>query len=455
MKDLRSENDTVDLQTRPDPLPAAEKTARPRALLPILVFLILYLGGGIYFSWIRPVKQGLGFYVMSVVVAFGLALIVAFLQNPGLSFDEKIHLCAKGIGDDNITIMLFIFLIAGAFSGIASQAGGVTSTANLLLNIIPGRLAIPGLFIIASLISMAMGTSVGTISVIVPIAASLARTADFPLALCVGAVVGGAMFGDNLSFISDTTIAATRTQGVEMKDKFRVNFRIALPAALLTIAILTVIAFRTGGASMGTYPFKLTLAIPYFIVLVLALLGINVFLVLGAGILLFLAAGALSGSLTLTTAFTSMGEGTQGMFETMIVTILVASVSALMEEYGGFEAILAFIRAHFRGRRGGMLGIAFLTSFMDIATANNTVAIVVAAPIARTISQEYGIEPKKTASLLDTCSCIFQGIIPYGAQLLIAASIARIPSITIIPYLFYPYLLLACVLVFIALEKED
>ena len=161
------------------------------------------------------------------------------------------------------------------------------------------------------------------------------------------------------------------------------------------------------------------------------------------------------GSLTLTTAFTSMGEGTQGMFETMIVTILVASVSALMEEYGGFEAILAFIRAHFRGRRGGMLGIAFLTSFMDIATANNTVAIVVAAPIARTISQEYGIEPKKTASLLDTCSCIFQGIIPYGAQLLIAASIARIPSITIIPYLFYPYLLLACVLVFIALEKED
>ena len=387
---------------------AAEKTPRAIALLPILVFLILYLGGGIYFTWIKPAADGMGFYIMSVVVAFGIALIVAFMQNKSLDFDQKIHLCAKGIGDDNITIMLFIFLIAGAFGGIAKQAGGVESTANLLLNIIPGRFAIPGLFIIASLISMAMGTSVGTISVIVPIAASLAHTAGFPMPLCVGSVVGGAMFGDNLSFISDTTIAATRTQGVEMRDKFRVNFKIALPAAIATTIILTVFALNTGGASLGNYPFKLQLAIPYFIVLIIALMGINVFIVLGAGIIMFLATGIFSGTITFATAFSSMGTGTTGMFETMIVTILVASISALMEEYGGFQALLNFITSHFHGKRGGMFGIALLTAFMDVATANNTVAIVVAAPIAKTISKEYDIDPRYTASLLDTVSCIFR-----------------------------------------------
>ncbi|MCC6094215.1 MAG: Na+/H+ antiporter NhaC family protein, partial [Eubacterium sp.] len=203
----------------------ASKKPNPRALTPILVFLILYLGTGIYFEYIHPQKGQMGFYIMSVVVAFGLALIVAFLQNPSLSFDEKVHICAKGIGDDNITIMLFIFLMTGAFSGIAQEAGGVESTANMLLNIIPGRFAIPGLFVIACLISMAMGTSVGTITVLVPIAASVASTAGFNLPLCVGTVVGGSMFGDNLSFISDTTIAATKTQGVAMKDKFRANIR--------------------------------------------------------------------------------------------------------------------------------------------------------------------------------------------------------------------------------------
>ena len=396
------------------------------ALLPILVFLVLYLGSGIYFEYIHPIRGKMGFYIMSVVVAFGIALIVAFIQNPKLPFSEKIHVCAQGIGDDNITIMLFIFLLAGAFSGIAQAAGGVTSTANMLLNIVPARFAVPGLFVIACLISMAMGTSVGTITVLVPIAASVAHTAGLDLAVCVGTVVGGAMFGDNLSFISDTTIAATQTQGVEMKDKFKVNFKIALPAAIVTLIVTAVLTFR-GAPSIA------------------AVLGVNVFIVLGAGIVLFFVAGACCGTLTYVKAFSAMGTGTSGMFETMIVTILVASIAALMREYGGFEAILQWIRNHFNGRRGGMFGIALLTGLMDIATANNTVAIVVAAPIAKHISEEYDVDPRVTASLLDTCSCIFQGIIPYGAQLLIAAGLSGLSSVEIIPYLFYPFFLMICV----------
>ena len=429
------------------------KKANPAALIPIVVFLVIYLGSGIYFEYIHPAEGQMGFYIMSVVVSFGLALIVAFVQNKGLSFNEKIHICALGIGDDNITTMLFIFLMAGAFSGLASQAGGAASTANMLLSIIPGNFAIPGLFVIACLISMAMGTSVGTISVLVPIAAAVASS-GLSLPLTIGTVVGGAMFGDNLSVISDTTIAATRTQGVEMKDKFRVNFKIALPAALITLVVLVVYAASHPMALDNTYEFNILLALPYFIVLALALIGLNVFVVLGIGILIFFVIGLAVGTLTIPDAFSAMGGGTSGMFETMIVTILVASISALMREHGGFEAILAFIRKHFRSKKGGMFGICLLTGLMDIATANNTVAIVIAAPIAKEISEEYGIEPKKTASFLDTASCIFQGIIPYGAQVLIAASLSGLGSIAIMPFLFYPYLLAVFVVIAILMEKK-
>ncbi|MBQ9618346.1 MAG: Na+/H+ antiporter NhaC family protein [Oscillibacter sp.] len=430
-----------------------EKTPNGKALLPILVFLVLYLGSGIWFEYVRPVEGQMGFYIMSVVVAFSIALAVALVQNRTLSFDEKIHLCATGIGDDNITIMLFIFLMAGAFGGIAKQAGGASSTANLLLDIIPGSFAVPGLFLIACLISMAMGTSVGTITVLVPIAAEVSRNGGFSLPLCVATVVGGAMFGDNLSFISDTTIAATKTQGVEMKDKFRTNARIAFPAAILTLAVLVAVALTGNAVSVGEFEYNIIQALPYFVVLALALAGLNVLLVLGVGIGLFLIAGAATGSLTYISAFTAMGDGTTGMFETMIVTILVASIGALIRENGGFAAILAFIRKRFSGKRGGMLGIALLTSLMDISTANNTVAIVMAAPIAKEISAEYRIEPEKTASLLDTCSCVMQGIIPYGAQLLIAASLSGLSSVAIIPFLFYPFLLALFVLVSIARER--
>ena len=427
--------------------------ANPKALIPILLFLVVYLGNGIFFEYIKPTEGQMGFYVVSVVLAFSIALIAAFLQNKSLTFDEKIHICAQGIGDDNIVIMLFIFLMAGAFSGIASEAGGASSTANMLLNIIPGMFAVPGLFVIACLISMAMGTSVGTISVLAPIACAVANNGGLSLPLCVGIVVGGAMFGDNLSFISDTTIAATKTQGVEMKDKFRTNIRVALPAALITLLILVVYALMSGGVSVGTFEFNILQAIPYFIVLGMSILGINVFLVLIVGILLFVVVGILTGSLAYSTALASMGSGISGMFETMIVTILVASIAALMKENGGFEAILEFIRKKADSKRGGMYGIAFLTAFMDIATANNTVAIVIAAPIARDITKEYGVDPKQTASLLDTCSCIVQGIIPYGAQLLVAANIAKLTSVSLIPFLIYPFVLTVFVVASIQRER--
>ena len=431
-----------------------KKKPNPIALLPIVVFLVLYLGVGIYFEYIHPVEGQMGFYVMSVVVAFMIALVVAFLQNGKVSFDDKMKICAKGIGDENITIMIFIFLIAGCFSGIAKEAGGAASTANLLLSIIPGKFAIPGLFLIACLISMAMGTSVGTISVLAPIAVTVAQNGGFNLPFCIGTVVGGAMFGDNLSFISDTTIAATKTQGVEMKDKFRANFRIALPAAVITFIILIVYAVVGREARIGTFEYSIPQALPYFIVLAMALVGINVFVVLGTGIVLFMIVGALTHSLSFMTAFTSMGAGSSGMFETIIVTILVASIGALMDEHGGFEAILDFIKIHFGGKRGGMVGIGLLTILVDIATANNTVAIVLAAPIAKQISEEYKISPIKTASLLDTCSCIAQGIIPYGAQLLVAASLAGISSMKIIPFLYYPYLLAVFVVISIIIDRK-
>ena len=427
-----------------------KKQPNGAALLPIIVFLIVYLGSGIYYEYINPPEGGMGFYVMSVVVAFMIALAVAFIQNPSLSFDEKIRTCARGIGDENITIMLFIFLLAGAFSGIAKASGGADSTANMLLSVIPSNFAVPGLFIIACVISMAMGTSCGTISVLTPIAANVAATAGLNLPMCVGAVVGGAMFGDNLSFISDTTIAATKTQGVAMKDKFRANFKIALPAAIATLILMIIMGMSGKAAPIEHLDFSVLQAIPYFAVLIAALCGINVFIVLGCGSILCFIMGLITGSLSIQTAFASMGEGTSGMFETMIVTVLVASIGGLMKEFGGFEFILGLIRKGFGSRKGGELGIGIIVSLMDIATANNTVAIVMAGPLAKNVSEEFDVEPERTASLLDIFSCVWQGIIPYGAQLLIAAGLAGIGSITIVPFLFYQGFLLISVLVSIA-----
>lgn len=424
------------------------------ALLPILVFLIIYIGVGVYYEYIRPQEGVQGFYVMSVVVAFMAAIAVALFQNRSISFDEKLRICASGMGDDNILTMIFIFLLAGAFSGVASASGCAEDTANMLLSFVPGRLTVLGIFLIACIISMAMGTSCGTITVMGSLALSISQSAGLSLPLCFGALVGGSMFGDNLSFISDTTIAATKTQGCQMRDKFRENFFIALPAALITCVILLIVAWTNKAAAVGEYSFNIFRALPYFVILIAALIGINVFIVLGFGLLLCTAIGIFSGSIDIHNIFISMGSGVSGMYETIVVTILATALSALIKYNGGFEAIIAFIKKHFHGSKGGQLGIILISMLMDISTANNTVAIVVTAPIATDIRKEYEITPQRTASLMDISTCIAQGIIPYGAQLLIAAGIAGISSIQIMPYLFYPYLLFVCVLVATFIGKK-
>ena len=413
------------------------------ALLPIAVFLVIYIGVSVIFK---------DFYLMSVVVAFLAALLVACLQNRALSFEEKLSVMARGVADQNIITMILIFLAAGIFAGILGREGAA-AVADLLLSFIPARFSVLVIFVVACFVSTAMGTSVGTITVIAPIGAAVAEATGISPVLFVSSVVGGAMFGDNLSFISDTTIAATSTQGCQMRDKFRENFIIALPAALLTIGILLVIALAGGEvADYVPQAINLWLLLPYFLVLIGGILGINVFLVLLGGIAVAatvkLALGAGVASI-----ISAMGSGASGMFEVIIVTLLVSMLSALMREFGGFDALLAGIKRVFRGRVGGQLGISALVSAMDVATANNTVAIVMAAPIAKNISEEYGITNTKTASLLDIFGSVVQGLIPYGAQLLIATQLTGVSAAQMMPFMFYQYLLAVSAVVFMFLPS--
>lgn len=415
------------------------------ALLPILVFLVLFLGTGIVLK---------DFYTMPAVVGFLIALIVAFAQTRGKTFNEKLSVVAKGIGDDNIITMCLIFLAAGAFSGSVSAAGGVESTVNLGLSLLPPGIAVIGLFIIGCFISISMGTSMGTIAALAPIAVGISDKTGFALAICIGAVVSGAMFGDNLSMISDTTIAAVRTQGCEMKDKFRRNFLIVLPAAIVTIVILY---FLTRGAEFkleGNLDYNILQVIPYLLVLLTAIIGINVFVVLISGTVLSIVVGLFTGSLAPAAIFTSIGTGVTGMYDITVISILVAAISALVKENGGFAFILDKIHSHVHTYKGAEFGVAALISLVDAATANNTVAIVIAGPIAKEISEDYDIEPSRSASLLDMFASVFQGIIPYGAQLLSAATLTGLTPFAIIPYLFYPYLMAVCGIISILLPQR-
>lgn len=415
------------------------------ALLPIIVFLILFIGVGV-------VQKD--FYSMPAVIGFLIALAVAFLQTRGISFNEKISIIAKGVGDDNIITMCLIFLVAGAFSGSVSAAGGVNSTVNLGLSLLPPGIAVIGLFIIGCFISISMGTSMGTIAALAPIAMGISEKTDFPIAICIGAVVSGAMFGDNLSMISDTTIAAVRTQGCDMRDKFRKNFLIVLPAAIATIVILF---FMTSGAHFTVsknLDYNIFQVIPYILVLVTALIGLNVFIVLIGGIAFSVIAGLATGAMNVSQIFTSMGKGATGMYDITVISILVACISALVKYNGGFAFILENIHKHIHSYKGAEFGVAALVGLIDCATANNTVAIVIAGPIAKEISDDYGIEPARTASLLDMFASVFQGIIPYGAQLLSAASLTGLSSFDIMPYLFYPYLMAVCGIVSIIISKK-
>nr|WP_191384054.1 Na+/H+ antiporter NhaC family protein [uncultured Lachnoclostridium sp.] len=432
-----------------------ENKGRASALLPIVVFLVIFLGSGIVTG---------DFYSMPTIVAFLIALCVAFLQNRKVSFDEKMHIIARGVGDDNIITMSLIFLCAGGFSGAVTAAGGVESTVNLGLSILPPSVAVAGLFVIGCFISVSMGTSMGTIAALAPIAVGISEKTGFSMAICIGAVVCGAMFGDNLSMISDTTIAAVKTQGCEMKDKFRENFLIVLPAAILTVIIFLLITRGGGTAQLGDLTFNIWRVVPYVLVLVGALIGINVFVVLIGGTILSVAVGIATGSLAWDQIFLAIGgnttingqeiSGVMGMYDITVISIIVACIVSLVKEYGGIHFILQWIHRRIKGEKGAELGIAGLALLVDACTANNTVAIVMAGPIAKEISEEYGVSPRRSASLLDIFTSVGQGLIPYGAQLLSAASLTALTPYDIIPYLYYPILMAVSAVLFILLRSR-
>lgn len=421
------------------------------ALLPIGVFLVIFLGSGFITG---------DFYAMPAILAFLIALFVAFIQDRKHDFNQKIHIIAQGVGEDNIITMCLIFLCAGGFSGAVTAAGGADSTVNLGLSILPPNIAVVGLFLIGCFISVSMGTSMGTIAALAPIAVGISEKTGFALPICIGAVVCGAMFGDNLSMISDTTIAAVKTQGCEMKDKFRENFLIVLPAAIVTILIFFVLT--AGGEYKVTeeLSYNIWKVMPYLVVLVGALIGFNVFLVLMTGTVLSLIIGAVSGSIALSDLFRVVAQGADGtggimgMYDITVISIVVACIVSLVKEMGGITFILNLIRKNIRGQKGGEFGIAGLALLVDMCTANNTVAIVMAGPIAKEISQEFGIDKKRSASLLDIFTSVGQGLIPYGAQLLSAATLTQITPFEIMPYLYYPILMAVSSVFFILFRRR-
>lgn len=432
------------------------KKGNVKALLPIGVFLVLYLGLGILFEYGMGIPMG--FYNIPVVVIFLVALLVACFQNRKLPFDDKLTIMGRGMGDKTIVTMVLIFMVAGIFVGTVGR-DSAESVAYLLLSVVPVQFAVAVLFVVSCFVSLSMGTSVGTITLITPIAVAVSSASGFSLPLCVASVMGGAMFGDNLSFISDTTIAACQGQGCQMKDKFRENFKIALPAAIVSLVIILALSF---GADLGgsvVHEYDLIQLIPYLIVLIGGIIGVNVFVVLLLGILSGSIIMVATGATAATDLLANMGSSAAGMFETTMVALLVSAICALIREYGGFVALLNGIKSLFKSKKGGQLGMGLLVGAMDIATANNTVAIVISNPIAADMAKTYGISKRKTASLLDTFSCVFQGILPYGAQMLVAISAATelgfaVSAFQIIPFLFYPFLLLISSLVFIFIVPD-
>ncbi len=435
------------------------KKSNAFALIPIGVFVAFYLTLGIIFEYVM--KMPMGFYNVPVVVAFLVALLVAVIQTKGISLDEKFGIMGEGVGDKNIITMLLIFLLAGMFVGVVGR-NSAESVAYFLLSVTPPKFAIVILFIISAFVSTAMGTSVGTITLITPIAVAISTGSGFPLSLCVGTVVGGAMFGDNLSFISDTTIAACNGQGCKMKDKFRTNLAIVVPAAIVTLILISILSLGSEITNGIMKDYNLVEIIPYVLVLISGIVGINVFLTLIIGIVSGSIIMLVNGAMTFPDLLSGMGSGASGMFETSMVAILVAALCALIKHNGGFDALLNGIRRVFKGKRSGQLGIGLLVGLMDIATANNTVAIVMANPIAAEMARDFGVSNRKTASILDTFSCIVQGFLPYGAQILVAISAVNtlgfeISAFDIIKNLFYPMMLLISSLLFIFFvpEKES
>lgn len=420
------------------------------ALSPLLVFLCVYLVSSLVTH---------DFYRIPVSSAFLIASIYAMAISRGKTLEEKVTVFSKGAGDRNVMLMIWIFVMAGAFAATAKEIGAIDATVNVAMKILPGRLLYAGLFLASCFISMSIGTSVGTIVALVPIAAGIAEemasggatglTASTPFITAI--IVGGSFFGDNLSFISDTTIAATRTQECSMTDKFKVNLKIAGPAAII-VTILYMILGASVDLIPQSSPVEWILLIPYVLVIVLALSGVNVIAVLAIGIAVNGILGLAGGGLEWSGFLEAVGNGISGMGDLIIVTLLAGGMLELIRVNGGLDYIVSLMTRRIRGKRGAEFSIAALVSLANLCTANNTIAIITVGRIARDISQKFGIDPRKSASLLDTFSCLIQGIIPYGAQMLMAAGLAGISSISIIGYLYYPVILGLCAIVAIALR---
>lgn len=415
------------------------KKSSGKALIPFLVFIIVYMGTGLVLQ-----AQGveMAFYQLPAPVAALVAIIFAFFMFKG-SIDEKFDTFVKGCGDENIIIMCIIYILAGAFSTVSGAMGAVDSTVNFALSLIPANFMTPGIFIISCFISLATGTSVGTIAAVGPIAVGLGEKGGLSMPLVIAALIGGAMFGDNLSVISDTTISATRTQGCEMRDKFRLNILMALPAAIITIILLIIFGKPIEIVAAGEYTYNIVKMLPYILVLVTALVGVNVFVVLTAGIISSGIIGLIYKDFTLLVLGQQIYEGFEGMFEIFILSILIGGLAQMVSEAGGIQWLLDKVSGMIKGRKSAEVGIAALVSVTDVATANNTVAIIINGPIAKELCHEYKVDPRRSASLLDSFSCVMQGLIPYGAQMLIAIGFTNgaVTPFQVIPLLWYQLLL--------------
>ncbi|NRG43949.1 Na+/H+ antiporter NhaC family protein [Bacillus sp. CRN 9] len=412
----------------------ANQKGNPWALLPFLVFLVLFIGSGVITG---------DFYTFPVIVAISIAGAAALAMNRKESFSEKVEIFCKGAGDSNIMLMVVIFLLAGGFAEVANGMGAVESTVNFALSVVPQNLLMVGIFLIACFISLSMGTSMGTIVALAPIGVGISEQTDISLALSMATVIGGAMFGDNLSFISDTTIASVRTQGTKMKDKFKVNFFIVLPAAVITCIILGILTMGEQ-ADISEQSYSWVKILPYMFVLITALAGLNVFLVLALGIVFAGIIGLADGSYKLMGVIQKVGEGMAGMYEISFLAILIAGMVAIIKHNGGIDFLLHTVTRNIKSKQGAEFSIAGLVSLTNLSTANNTISIVIAGPLAKNIADKFGIDPRKSASVLDLFACCIQGLIPYGAQLLIAAGVAKISPVSILPYSYYPILIGIC-----------
>ena len=424
-----------------------------KALIPFAVFIFLYLGVGII---LETSGTEMAFYQLPAPVAIIVGVVVAFIIFKG-SIEEKFSQFAKGCGNENILIMCFIYLFAGAFATVAKSMGGVDSTVNLGLSFIPAQYITAGLFIIAAFISVATGTSMGTISTVAPIAIATAEKAGLNMTLIVAAIIGGAMFGDNLSVISDTTIAATRTQNCELKDKFKVNFYIALPAAVLTFVLLIFFGKPETIVPIQKLDYNLVKVIPYILVLGLAVSGFNVFLTLGVGTVVAGIVGIAYGDLTPLTFAQNIYAGFTGMNEIFLLSMFTGGLAHMVTQHGGLQWILEKIQSVVKSEKSAQIGISAIAAAADMAVANNTVAIIITGPIAKELSRKYKVDPRKSASLLDIWTCIFQGFIPYGAQILLAGSLTAgaVSPLELFPFLWYQQLLAVFTLISMFIPYAD